>query len=281
MEPAAPDGGQNDYDSTVARVAGVMFLTAEPLWASGVLIVGVGTGVGVAAPILIRRSVGLESLRTNNEVAGFKFATVGVLYAVLLAFAVILAWERFNTAEAMVAQEAGAAASIYRLAAGIGGREEAALRGSVDAYLRIAIGKDWPAMARGGESPAASHALTRIYASALSFHPADRRGSILLAELLRQVDALTAARRERLVIADGGVPFLVWLVLFAGGALTIGFTFFFGSDNVRAQAMMSGMLALLISLQLLVIVAIDLPFTGQVKVEPHALATVLRESSLP
>jgi L-alanine-DL-glutamate epimerase-like enolase superfamily enzyme len=30
-------------------------------------------------PVLVRRRVSLDQLRVNNEVAGFKFATVGVL----------------------------------------------------------------------------------------------------------------------------------------------------------------------------------------------------------
>jgi hypothetical protein len=34
---------------------------------------------------------------------GVKFATVGVLYAVLLAFAVVVVWEKFNQAESEVA----------------------------------------------------------------------------------------------------------------------------------------------------------------------------------
>jgi hypothetical protein len=41
-------------------------------------------------PSLVRRYVTLEKLTTNNEVAGFKFAVVGVLYAVLVAFAIIV-----------------------------------------------------------------------------------------------------------------------------------------------------------------------------------------------
>lgn len=54
--------------------------------------------------------------RTNNEVAGFKFATVGVI---LLAFAVVVVWEKFNQAESEVAKESGAAATIFRLTGGI------------------------------------------------------------------------------------------------------------------------------------------------------------------
>ena len=66
----------------------------------------------MCGPLLARRRFGLERLMTNNEIAGFKFATVGVIYAVLLAFAVIIAWERFSDAESAVVQESGASATL-------------------------------------------------------------------------------------------------------------------------------------------------------------------------
>jgi hypothetical protein len=56
-------------------------------------------------PHLVRERVALHELRANNELAGFKFATVGVLCAVLPAFAV---WEKLNGAESNVAIKAGA-----------------------------------------------------------------------------------------------------------------------------------------------------------------------------
>src|SRR5215211_8191034 len=96
------------------------FLNTQPLWLSGTLLVGATTLMSMAAPVLVRRRITTDRLRINNEVAGFTFATVGVLYAVLLAFAVIVVWEKFNEAEHAAAEEAGAAATLYRLANGIG-----------------------------------------------------------------------------------------------------------------------------------------------------------------
>jgi hypothetical protein len=57
--------------------------------------------------------------------------------------------------------------------------------------------------------------------------------------------------------------------------VTISFTFFFGTEILRAQVMMTALLAMLIFSELLIIIAIDRPFTGAVKVEPSALAAVL------
>jgi hypothetical protein len=74
----------------------MVFLTTQPLWLSAVILIVPTSLLAMAGPIIVRRHVELSRLRTNNEVAGFKFATVGVLYAVLLAFAIVIVWEKFN-----------------------------------------------------------------------------------------------------------------------------------------------------------------------------------------
>ena len=84
-------------------------------------------------------------------------------------------------------------------------------------------------------------------------------------------------RRERRVMADGIVPAIIWVVLFGGAFLTIGFTFFFGAENLRAQSVMTGALSVLIFAGLLTVVAIDHPFAGTVKVGPEALAAVVKD----
>ncbi len=76
-------------------------------------------------------------------------------------------------------------------------------------------------------------------------------------------------------MAAGAVPGVVWLVLFTGAILTITFTFFFGTVNVRNQSVMTGALALLIFSVLVVAIAIDRPFAGQVKISAEPLTDVL------
>ena len=155
----------------------ISFLTGLPLWLSGMLIVGLPTVLAMFGPILVRRYVTLEKLEKNNEVAGFKFAVVGVLYAVLLGFAIIVVWQRFSDAENNVAREAAAAATIYRLSQGINGQPGIALRGALTNYLRAAISDGWPAMERGSPSTSAREALDGVYKALLTFESAERRGA--------------------------------------------------------------------------------------------------------
>jgi len=93
----------------------LFYLTSQPLWFSGTCLVGLTTLLAMLGPYLVRRHVGLEKLTTNNEIAGFKFATVGVLYAVLLPSPPSSSGKKFSDSETTVAQEAGAAETIYQL----------------------------------------------------------------------------------------------------------------------------------------------------------------------
>ncbi len=226
--------------------------------------------------VLIRRKVGLERLTTNNEIAGFKFATVGVIYAVLLAFAVIVVWERFADAEGAVLQEAGAAATLYRLTAGPE-PEAAATRAALSNYLKLAIEQDWPGMGQEKISSDVTKALDTLYAATIRLSSVGWRQPPVLTEIFKQLDLLTQSRRARLHLATGIVPPMLWAVLFCGALLTVGFTFFFGTENLGAQVVMTGILSTIVFMGLLVIISINHPFTGPVHIDSAPLERVLND----
>jgi hypothetical protein len=254
-------------------------LTTTPIWIAVVVLIGGGTALAMLGTVVVRWWVPLERLRDNNEVAGFKFATVGVIYAVLLAFAVLVVWERFNEAEGDVAAEAATAVTLFRLADGMDAARADPVRAALTSYLDVVISEDWPEMARGAESPAAVGALNDLYAALLDDRPVDARGAAILAESLHQADELTKARRARIALASGSVPGFVWLALFVGAAVTVSFTFFFGLENHKAQMVMTGALSLLLFLGLTTVVAIDRPFSGSIRVDPGPLVVALEDFS--
>lgn len=253
-----------------------LFLSGLPLWVAALLLVVIPTIVAMFGPVLIRRRIGLDGLTSNNEIAGFKFATVGVIYAVLLAFAVIVVWEKFNDAEIAVVQEAGASATLYRLAAGPE-HEAVATRAALSNYLKLAIEREWPLMAKAKESREVTQALDALYASAVNLTESKSKRPEIFSEIFKQLDAVTQARRSRLHLSMGIVPGLLWMVLYSGAVLTVGFTFFFGTKNLPAQVMMTGILSVIAFMGLLVIVSINYPFTGPVHVGTEPLQTVVED----
>ena len=255
-----------------------LLISSLPLWISIVLVVVVPTIVTMCGPLLVRRMLGLEQLVTNNEVAGFKFAVVGVTYAGPLGFAVIVVWEKFRDAEATVAQEASAVVAVHRLSEGLSADVGAGIRLSLTDYVQTVIAEDWPAMARAEVSQRASRPLDGLYAAVLAVNPTTPRESAIMSELLTRIDAITQARRTRFLLATGTVPGVLWAALFVGAVANLSFTFFFGLQSVYAQTLMTGLLAVIIFMILFVAVAIDHPFTGPVSVAPEALRVALEAS---
>lgn len=252
-----------------------LFLASLPLWLSVLLVVVLPTGAAMGASLLIRRTVTLERLADNNEVAGFKFAVLGVVYAVLLGFAVIVVWEKLRDAQNAVMQEGSSVVAISRLLSGLDPAASSAVRPRLIEYVETVIADDWPAMAQARMSPHANAALDALYGAILAPPPGAPRDPSTVSALLSALDEVTQGRRERLVLATGSVPEVLGAVLFASAIVTLCFTFFFGTRSVRAQALMTGMLAAVIFMALYVVVEIDYPFAGPIGVKPDALRLAL------
>jgi hypothetical protein len=249
----------------------LLFLCSLPFALGAFFVVLLPSAVAMLGPVVVRKRFSLSLLAKNNEIAGYKFATVGVIYAVILAFAIISVWEKFSEAEVFVLQEAGSSATLYRIAAAEGG-DAAATRSALDAYLGAVIEDEWPQMAKGSESREAAKALDRLYAAALRL--AEGKPPAVGVEVMRELGSITQARRSRLHLSLGIVSPALWTMLAWGALMTIGLTYFFGLENLRAQVAMTGALSTIVFLGLFVIVSYDHPFTGDISIEPHPLRTV-------
>jgi|SRR5215212_927318 hypothetical protein len=68
---------------------------------------------------------------------------------------------------------------------------------------------------------------------------------------------------------------LPWVVLILGGIITVGFTYLFGLENTLVHTLMVAALALIISISLFTVAALDHPFSGDTRIHPAAFEQVL------
>ena len=239
------------------------------VWLSGLAVIAAVVAASLAGMLLVRRSVGLSVLESHNEVAGFVYAVVGVIYAVLIAFVVIAVWEQYQTAEARVEQEANELADLFRDSGAFADPARTDVQGRIRAY-RIAVIDEWSAMAQGGSSPAALEAASALWGAYREIKPQNAYESAWYAESLKRLNNLGDDRRLRLLSSHASVPGVIWTLLLMGGAITIAFTYFFGTRNSVAQALMVVALATMIGLVLFLISALNHPFSGVIRVGPEA-----------
>jgi hypothetical protein len=226
---------------------------------------------------LVRRLVPLSVLESHHEVAGFIIGVLGAIYAVLLAFVVVIMWDQYGDARANVEQEANKLNSLSHLAQGFPDPTRQRLLSMMRAYAQSAINEEWPAMAYGNESPRTQAALDDLWRAYLEIDPQTSRESTLYEESLDRVDEMGASRRLRIYASRDDLPVVIQFLLWGGGLITIAFTYFFGVKSVRSQALMTAALAGVIAFILFLIVALDNPFHGYVRASPEPLQLVLQK----
>ena len=170
----------------------------------GVLVIGTVCLVALAGLELVQRLVPADSRSPHNDVAGFIYAALGVIYAVLMALVVIAVWEEFQTASETVEQEANALAEIFWLAHRLPEPEGVELQELARGYAEEVVHTEWPLMEQGEaplmtqveEIPAGWTLIDDIRATVQEIEPRTPADEQLYAEGLDQVQRLADARRR-------------------------------------------------------------------------------------
>lgn len=247
-----------------------------------IVVVGLTVAVALLGQLLVRKRVRHELLVAHTDVAGFIYAALAVVYAVILAQVVVAAWEEFGEARQASVAEANAWLDLVRLAEAWPEPERTQIETALLAYGRSVVDQEWPAMIRGETQDPATvdrmRDLWRGYA-AIAASPA-LAGNVTYAASISQLDELDDARGDRLLASRDGLPAVLWGVLIAGGVLTVAFAYLFGVESSIAQGIMISALAALIALLLFLIQSLGSPFGGSTSIDPDAFERVLHLASV-
>lgn len=231
--------------------------------------------------LLVAKFIHHSKMEVHNEVAGFIYAVIGVIYAVLLAFVVITVWEQYTDAERNANVEVSHVIDVYRNANAFPDSVKNEIREEVANYMRCLVKYEWPAMYKSEISEEAKNSYNNIWEIHLNFKPTSSYENIWYAEAIKELNSLADARRFRIDSIYYDVPFFMWIVLFIGAFLTIAFGYMFGTKNRIAHLIMIFCLAGTICLVLILIQALEHPYTGLVHVTPESLIKAMEQLNIP
>jgi hypothetical protein len=216
---------------------------------------------------LLQRRLRSEDLRRHNDVAGYLFSAVGVLYAVLLGFVVVVVWQKYDVTVGNVESEIDAAGDLYHFVDGYPNAERLRIRTDIAKYAQDVISIEWPAMERDEDVPdTALKVLEDAAYKVDSFSPRDLRGSNAQQAAMRSQQNLFDARRQRLIQTEPAVPGILWFALVVGALTMVTFCYIFGVESRPAQLLMTAMLVGLIGILFVIIYEFAGPFSGSVTI---------------
>lgn len=231
------------------------------------IIIAAVVGAFVALHALLQRRFKTEVLRRHNDVAGYLFSAVGVLYAVLLGFSVVVVWQKYDATVANVQDEIDAAGDLYHVVDGFAAEDRSKIRSDLARYAKTVISVEWPAMERDQDVPETGAILLDDASYRIDgVSPTNRRQANAQQAAIANAQRLLDARRQRLIHAAPAVPVILWFALITGALAMVAFCYIFGVENRPAQLLMTAILVGLIAILFTVIYEFATPFSGSVTI---------------
>ena len=217
-----------------------------------------------------------ETLRKHNDVTGFLFSAVGVIYAVVLGFIVVVVWEKYDATVSTVDTEIAAVSDLYRVAGGLAEPERSLVRRQLTSYANGVVQTEWPQMSLRVNVPKDLKVLEDLAHEINAYKPHNAGEANVQQAAMAQVERLFDARRLRLIQDAPSVPLVLWGALVAGALAMLSFAFLFGVENRGAQLVMTAILAGLIAILFIVISEFDSPFDGSVRISDDGWIMLLQ-----
>jgi hypothetical protein len=241
---------------------------------AALIVVGTAALVGLAF-VLSDRALA-KPLVPEAARGGPTLIVTGTLFAVLLAFVTLAAFQTYNGAKAGAAAEADAVLVMARTANLFPPHQRDQLRSDFVCYARAVVDEEWPAMRAGHPSQVVDYwigAYRALFGRLALNSPREQLG---FQDLLNRANDRTVGRQQRLSQATPSVPTPLWVALLLGGCIVVALQLALAGSGVRFHAALVAGYAALVAAGLLVVYFLDHPYqphTGGI--QPSAMRRTL------
>jgi hypothetical protein len=237
------------------------------MWLLVIVTVGGVTGIAVATLALVRRRFPQLQQHELNDVIGVGIGVLAAIYGILLGFITVALYQDFTDAKATVRVEATQLVQLYEDSLAFPKPTSAAVQKQINGYITTVRGREWDAMRDGKlDLASADDDIAGIYRVLRSYEPETATQRAFYADALTQVNAIVASRSARLSYAAEELPATFRLVLVVGGLLLLASLHILNAANRRLHELVVAGVAVLTSFVLLIVVALDHPFSGHIAV---------------
>ncbi|QYD73310.1 DUF4239 domain-containing protein [Paraburkholderia edwinii] len=250
-----------------------------PIWEMAIVCFAASFLVGWAIHVVTGRLAAGPHGRSWMTVSPGLLSPIGVIFGLLVAFTAAQVWTDTERASAAVAAEASALRSVVIVSAVLPEGPRGQIRELVKEHIEHVVDEEWPMMARGDVtlkiSPPELNKALQLTLSLTLETPGQQTAQREVATYLEQA---LEARRQRILVSRSEVNPVKWLsLIFLGGCLQVTVALVH-CHNRLGSAVSIGLFSAGFAAAMLLILAHDRPFTGQVAVRPASLLQVMPDS---
>ncbi len=228
------------------------------LWLIALIVVGADLAA-MAMMALIRRRAPEGGFFRDSQVAAGAFTVTGTIFAVMVGFVFLIAFQSYASARSSARTEAGAVAALYHAADAFPRQARGTLQAELICYSRAVVNDEWETMAEDRASDLVGHWEARLETSFERVRPVGVTASNAQQNWFEETDARRGARRARLAEADPFVPGSIWFLLIIAGLAVVVYALCFADRRERreSQLLLAVAVTTVVSASLLTIAFLD------------------------
>jgi hypothetical protein len=275
--PRQQSRNQKNCDNLIAAMTNLVHRIVQwPLSVSVFIVVVLSAVVPWLLVRLIRRKWPHPAFKENNELVGFTYSVYGLVYGVLLAFTIVVAWQQYAETEKLVLHETTVLSQLWRDSVVFRPWVRDYIQKNLIAYAQSVVDDEWPAMGtRGQAHPKTEKIYEDLWAITYVFVAKTQIREHYMSHYLGLMNDLGGTRSLRILHSRMGVHSILWLVLLIGAVPTVAYPLLFSGRHAWVQVVIMGFIMLIVALGLLVTLSLQQPFSGEVRIQPEAFRQLL------
>ena len=249
------------------------YLLQMPPFALLMIMVIVFGGAGALGVYIFRKYIKISYKRSHNEVVGYAFAILGGFYGLILGFVMFFVWDSMKQAEDNASKESSLARALYRdIKYYPDTAKSNSLKKSYMVYVHSVVEREYPEMEQ-------LHPLTDsdridfndVFKKMETMNATDTR----VVEMFSQLNDLATYRSLRHLDADSEIPIEIWVPLLLGALIIMVFAMMVDVESQRLHMLVNALLGIFIGMVMYIIIIVDHPFTGKMRIMPTGYETIL------
>jgi hypothetical protein len=215
---------------------------------------------------LFKKLFNYEQLQKNKDVLTNMFATVCLIYSLILAFVIVAVWEDYEDVNSAIIQETEKLQDIRMQANGLPGDFKQKITDDVDFYVQHELAN----LKVNDDKLVDKTHLVKLKYSILNIDTANGVTAKVADAINDDIENVLDLRHERNSHTQSHIPRLVWLILIVGSIIVVFFSYLFLAGTGWGEHLYISLFVAMLAMSLFLIYALDHPFTGTsgVSIEP-------------
>jgi len=231
------------------------------------LFVAVGIGITFVLDLVMRRLVRPETRERASATAAVTLQVTATIYAILIAFVIVDEYTQLRDTQSQVSDKAASLSIVFENSRAFPKADGDRIRTETIEYAEAVVEHGFPHLEET-DTPdrATDRAVERLFAAVQATEPTTESQRIAYDATVRGLDSVVATRADLIDSAGATIPTALFWLLVVIGLTVMSVATLLDTRHRRSHLFMLSALALVIWLTLALVVSMDYPYGGLIRV---------------